>query len=276
LRIRDIMAKGSELKALDALSIVSFALSMRKEEALTRLDAEIEDGAARRIERFFEERKAGKPLAYITGEKEFFSHPFLVDSRVLIPRPETELLVEEALAILAKRPDIRTVMDMGAGSGVIGNMVARISARNAVCVDISPDALAVAKKNGEDPAVSERLTFLCSDLFGGVTRRAKFDMILANLPYVAEDEWDEVMIDVKGYEPSLALLGGDDGLHIYRRFVSGLPEHLSRGGYALCEIGSRDQAEKMKDLMKSYGLEAAVKKDLADKERVIIGTWINL
>jgi release factor glutamine methyltransferase len=275
LRIRDIMSKAGATKRTDILPILSFALSMKKEKVLINLDKEIGEDDARFVEAIMGEREKGKPLAYITGEKEFFSRSFFVDGRVLIPRPETELLVEEALAILERREDIRSVMDVGTGSGVIGNTIARLSLRRVLCVDISRDALAVAQKNSLAPEVSERLTFLCSDLMTGIKRGRKFDMIVANLPYVAGDEWDDVMRGVKDYEPELALLGGPDGLDIYRRFVRLLPDHLSEHGCVLVEIGD-GQGKEMVNMFESRGLRAVLKKDLAQKERVVIGSWTNL
>jgi release factor glutamine methyltransferase len=275
LRIRDIMSKAGATKGTDILPILSFALSMKKEKVLINLDKEIGEDDARFVETIMGEREKGKPLAYITGEKEFFSRSFFVDGRVLIPRPETELLVEEALAILGRRKDIRSVMDVGTGSGVIGNTIARLSSRRVLCVDISRDALAVAQKNSLAPEVSERLTFLCSDLMTGIKKGRKFDMIVANLPYVSEYEWDDVMTGVKDYEPELALLGGPDGLDIYRRFVRLLPDHLSERGCVLVEIGD-GQGKKMLNMLESRGFRAALKRDLAQKERVVIGSWTNL
>lgn len=263
------------MKGADVLPILSFALSIKKEKILVSLDNEIGDEAARTITTLVREREAGKPLAYITREKEFFSHSFFVDGRVLIPRPETELLVEEALAILEKRNDLRSVMDMGTGSGVVGNTIARLSLRSVLCVDISPGALDVAQKNGRDSGMAERLTFLCSDLMSGIKKGRKFDMIVANLPYVAEHEWDGLMRDVKEYEPASALLGGPDGLDIYRRFVRLLPDHLSEHGFVLIEIGD-GQGKKVAELFESSGLNAALKKDLAGKERMVRGSWTDL
>jgi len=274
LRIRDIMSKAGAMRGTDILPILSFALSMKKEKILVSLDSEIGDDEARAVEAILRERQEGKPLAYITGEKEFFSRSFFVDPRVLIPRPETELLVEEALAVLEKRDDIRTVMDVGTGSGVIGATIARLSSRNVLCVDISMDALAVARRNAAVSGVPERLTFLCSDLMEGIKKGRKFDMILANLPYVAEGEWDDVMRDVKEYEPGLALRGGADGLEIYRRFIRLLPDHLAERGCVLVEIGP-GQGKKMIDMFESRGLRAGLKKDLAQRERVVIGSWTN-
>ena len=275
MRIRDIMSKAGATKGTDILPILSFALSMKKEKVLINLDKELGEDDARFVETIMGERLKGKPLAYITGEKEFFSRSFFVDGRVLIPRPETELLVEEALAILERRKDIRSVMDVGTGSGVIGNTIARLSSRSVLCVDISRDALAVAQKNSLAPEVSERLAFLCSDLMTGIKEGRKFDMIVANLPYVAEYEWDDVMTGVKDYEPELALLGGPDGLDIYRRFVRLLPDHLSERGCVLVEIGD-GQGKEMLNMFESRGFRAVLKKDLAQKERVVIGSWTNL
>lgn len=263
------------MKGADILPILSFALSMKKEKILISLDKELGADEAGYVEAIIRERERGKPFAYITGEKEFFSHPFFVDKRVLIPRPETELLVEEALAILRKREDIRSVMDAGTGSGIIGNTIARLASRNVLCVDISMDALAVAQKNGLASGVPERLDFLCSDLMTGIKGGRKFDMILANLPYVAEHEWEGLAADVREYEPGSALLGGADGLDIYRRFVRLLPDHLNKPGYVLVEIGP-GQGKKMVDMFESCGLEAVLKKDLAQRERVVIGSWTNL
>ena len=275
MRIRDIMSKAGATKGTDILPILSHALSMKKEKILINLDKEIGGDDVRFVEAMIDERKKGKPLAYITGEKEFFSRSFFVDGRVLIPRPETELLVEEALAILQRREDIRSVADVGTGSGIIGNIIARLSSRSVLCVDISMDALRVAQKNSLTSGVAEKLTFLCSDLMTGIKKGRKFDMIVANLPYVAECEWDNLMVDVKEYEPAPALLGGPDGLDIYRRFVRLLPDHLSERGCVLVEIGD-GQGKKMVNMFESRGFRAMLKKDLAQKERVVTGSWTNL
>lgn len=263
------------MTGLEKVAIISRVLSLRSEAVLAHPDREMGESAARRIKDLFAQRETGKPLAYITGEKEFFSHPFAVDGNVLIPRPDTEVLVEEALSILGGRPLMRSVVDMGTGSGIIGNTVARKSGRSVLCVDVSTPALSVAQKNGRDPAVSGRLTFLCSDLFYAVKKGARFDMVLANLPYVPEGEWEDLMKDVKEFEPALALLGGADGLDVYRSFVRALPDHMEEGGYVLCEIGSARQADMLGELLASVGCMVTKKKDLAGKERVVIGKWIN-
>jgi release factor glutamine methyltransferase len=277
LRIKDIAGQSAKVGGLDVMNILSFALSMRKEEILINGDKEIESEKARHIETLLRERSEGKPLAYITGEKEFFSHAFHVDPRVLIPRPDTETIVEEALALLQQTPHMDAILDMGTGSGAIGNTIARITGKDVVCVDVSRDALFVAKKNGRTAGVSERLKFVCSDLFNGIKPGRRFDLIVANLPYVADEEWESLMIDVRDYEPPLALLGGKDGLDIYRKFVAHLPAYLDRKrGHVLCEIGGAEQAGEMVRIFEALGLKAAIKPDLAGRERVITGSWINL
>jgi len=275
LRIKDIIAKAGKHEQPDALNIVAFALSRRKEEVIAGLDAQIEDELAIAIEGLLGERARGKPLAYITGEKEFFSQPFFVDGSVLIPRPETELLVEEALAILERRTDMEYILDMGTGSGAVGATIARLSSKRVICADISMDALRVAKKNGARLCAPGQLAFVCSDLMGAVRGGRKFDMIVANLPYVTDNEWADVMREVKDYEPALALLGGRDGLDIYRRLAASLPTHLHAEGCVLLEIGPYGQAGRMAELLRTIGLASKVKKDLAGRERVIIGSWTN-
>ncbi len=234
------------------------------------MDREIDERTLLVVRRCLDERTAGKPLAYITEDREFFSENFFVNKNVLIPRPETEILVEEALKIIGKKKE-GAVLDMGTGSGAIGITIAKHSASRVVCVDISPAALRVARKNADAMGVSQRTRFLCCDLFGGISRGAKFDMILANLPYVAGDEWDTLMTDVRQYEPKRALWGGKDGMDIYRRFVPGLPGHLRHDGYVLVEIGSSTQAKKVGAMLAGAGLTVDIKKDYSGRERVLVG-----
>ncbi len=276
MRIGDITGHTTRIGGLDAINILSFVLSMKKEEVLTHGDMEIGEETFERIENLFRERAKGKPLAYITGAKEFYSQTFFVDRRVLIPRPETELIVEEALAILRRMTNQASILDVGTGAGIIGNIIAHATGKDVVCTDISRDALCVAEKNGRNAGISGRLKFVCSDLFTGIKPGKKFGLIAANLPYVADGEWDSLMIDVKEYEPRPALIGGEDGLDIYRRFTADLLAYLSEDGYVLCEIGGTQQAEEMVRMFRSIGLTSMVKRDLAQKERVIIGSWTSL
>lgn len=260
----------------DVLSIISFVCSMTKETILKDLAREIEGAKLNEIEKFLGERRSGKPLAYITKKKEFYSEDFIVDTNVLVPRPETETLVEEALAILGKRKDLIRVLDMGTGSGAIGLTIAKRAERQVVCVDLSEEALKIARRNAIALGISERATFVCANLFTGIREEARFDMILSNLPYVASEEWGALMKDVKDYEPKIALHGGQEGVEVYREFLRHTPRYLKNEGYVLCEIGGTRQAHTVKSMLESAGFRVAIKKDYSGMERVLIGSWTNL
>ncbi len=260
----------------EVLSIISFVCATSKEQILASMTKEIEDRSFRDIERYIIERKSGKPLAYITEKKEFYSQEFFVDKNVLVPRPETEILVEEALRILGQQKNMKNILDMGTGSGAIGLTIAQRAEKHVLCVDISEGALAVAKKNARTLGVAERASFLCSNLFGGVKEGVKFDMILANLPYVGSDEWEALMPDVKNFEPKRALYGGKDGIEVYMAFLQKAHLYLRNKGYLLCEIGGTRQANIVKNILESSGFGVTVKRDYSEEERVLVGSWINL
>jgi release factor glutamine methyltransferase len=275
LRIRDIIEKQKGMERSDAVNILAFALSMRKEEVLTNFEREVDEVAYHRTKRLLAERERGRPFAYITKGKEFFSENFHVDERVLIPRPETETLVEEALGLLVRKPEMNGILDVGTGSGAIGLVLAKKTQKHVVCTDISLGALRVARQNGEGLGVTKLAHFMCSDLFSAIGN-TQFDMILANLPYVASEEWDNLMPDVKDYEPRMALDGGTGGVAIYRRFIEGLPQHLNEKGCVLCEIGGCEQANKIGEMFRAIGLTVGLKSDLSGNERVLIGSWTSL
>jgi release factor glutamine methyltransferase len=276
LRIRDIFVKEKDVTMLDLVNIIAHALSIRKEEVFAGYEREVCRKEASRIERLLKSRREGTPLAYILKEKEFFSETFFVDERVLVPRPETEALVEEALKIIRTRKDPLLLLDMGTGPGTIGLTIAKKTRHDVICVDISPDALCVAKKNALLLDVSDRTSLICSDLFSAIQKSVKFDLILANLPYIPSEEWNALTCDVRNFEPEIALNGGEGGVEIYRRFIDVLPHYLKRNGHVLCEIGSATQAVNIQKALGYSGLEAEIKLDLSGKERVIIGSWINL
>ena len=276
MRIRDIFVKEKDVTMLDLVNIIAHALSIRKEEVFAGYEREVCRKEASRIERLLKSRREGTPLAYILKEKEFFSETFFVDERVLIPRPETETLVEEALKIIRARKGPLLLLDMDTGPGTIGLTIAKKTRHNVICVDISPDALCVAKKNALLLDVSDSASLVCSDLFSAIQKSAKFDLILANLPYIPSEEWNALMRDVRDFEPEIALNGGEGGVEIYRRFIDDLPHYLKRNGHVLCEIGGATQAANIQKALGCSGFEAEIKLDLSGKERVIIGSWINL
>jgi release factor glutamine methyltransferase len=195
-------------------------------------------------------RSAHQPVAYLTGHREFMGLDLLVDPRVLIPRPETELLVEEALDQIARRfgaGAIPIVADIGTGSGAIALSVITHEPRlpYLYAADISSDALAVAEANARRLSVADRVIFLQSDLLTGLP--SSIDILLANLPYVAPKDAPLLPADVGQYEPGLALYGDDDGLGHLRRLFQQAPAHLARGATLLLEFGY-DQREAVEAL----------------------------
>ncbi len=274
--IRDIVLREKNIPMTDVLGIISFVCATTKEQVLANMDREIENANLSVIEKLIEERKNGKPLAYITEKKEFYSQEFFVDKNVLVPRPETEILVEEALNIIDKRKNMTDILDMGTGSGAIGLTIAQRTQKKVVCVDISEKALRVAGKNARAMGINDRVYLLCSNLFGGIREGVKFDMILANLPYVADEEWENLMTDVRNFEPKKALCGGKGGTEIYQKFLQSARPHLRNEGHMLCEVGGYRQAQMMKNILESMGFIVNIKNDYSGVERVVVGSWINL
>jgi release factor glutamine methyltransferase len=193
-------------------------------------------------------RAKHEPFQYITGRQEFYRLEFEVTPDVLIPRPETEILVEKAIEIL-KGIDTPRFCEIGVGSGCISIAILHaVPHANAVGVDVSPAALTVAGKNAEKNGAARRLTLIEGDVLTGVDGR--FDMIVSNPPYVPADQLGKLQAEVRDFEPQAALAGGDDGLDIIERIVADAPKFLRPNGYLLLEVGF-DQAERVTKLFNS-------------------------
>lgn len=222
-----------------------------------QLSAEKEEALRRAIEA----RVSGLPLAYIVGNAEFFGREFDVDECVLIPRPETEELVELALKSVKRGGK---VLDVGTGSGAIAITIALESGAEVTAVDISGAALEVAKGNAKK--LGAEVEFIASDMFAALEER-RFDVIVSNPPYVTSGEYESLSTEVK-CEPRLALVGGEDGLDFYRILAREAPKHLTRGGRLLLEIGYL-QGEDVKALLQPDFEDIIIKKDLEGKDRMI-------
>ncbi len=270
MKIRQVITGRTGLSRTDHVAALCYACKLTTEQVYSNLDAQINERDLAFLESCLKDRMSGKPLAYITGRREFFSETFTVNENVLIPRPETEILIEEALRRLNGIKGC-TILDMGCGSGAIGAIMAKETGHRVICVDISQEAIKVARKNAESIGVDSLTEFICSDLFEAFKPDTTFDMILANLPYVTHEEWKSLMTDVRDFEPRLALDGGEDGLAIYRRLIASMPGHLVPGGDVLLEIGSGWQARELGDILKRMGLGIRVINDHANKERVLAG-----
>ncbi len=274
MRVRDLLRQEKSIGPTDLAAIIALVLGTSKEGVYREPERQLDDREVKRITAHVAERRDGRPLSYITRIKEFFSEEFFVDERVLVPRPETEVLVEETLRLMAATPRPR-VLDMGTGSGAIGITLARHGAAHVTCVDISADALDVARSNAKRLAVEHHLSFIRCDLFSGIRRDARFDFVVANLPYISAADCEKLMPDVR-YEPAGALRGGTAGTELYERFVAEIPEHLERGGALLCELGGTEQIEEIGRVLKELDFQVTSRKDLSGQDRVLIASWKNL
>jgi len=273
LLLRELLAEERDVPRIDLLAIASHVLSLTKERLLAEPALAVDEAGRAAIRRLVAERRMGRPLAYITGFREFFSEEFVVDERVLVPRPETEAMVEEALVLLKGRPGA-AILDVGCGSGAIGLVLALKADVRVVSIDIAADALAVARRNMERLGVRERVDLLCGDLAGAIRQGGRFDLIVANLPYVPDAAWQGLMPDVRDFEPKPALVGGEDGLDLYRRLVPESVGLLRTGGFLLCEVDGREQAQKLETVCRKAGFSSVrLKKDFGGRERVVAASW---
>lgn len=270
-------ASGQSYKT-EAEILLSNFLGISREGIFAHPEAEI---SSKNFKKFLIKcagRARGKPLAYLTHHKEFFSFDFYVDERVLIPRPETETLVEAVVEkmfkISSKKPDemdMFSVCDIGTGSGCIAISLAKAwpDIKITAC-DISSEALKVAKKNAKIHDVLDRVEFIKSDLMSAVSDRY-FDFIVANLPYIAEDEKHLVDKEVLNYEPKEALFGGKTGLELFEKLFKQLSPLTPHSSTLVCEIGF-NQRPAIKKLIKRYfgNVDVEWKKDLVGIDRVFV------
>ena len=214
-------------------------------------------------------RAGGEPVQYITGHQEFFALDFEVAPDVLIPRPETELIVEAALE-LADRNAAINFADVGTGSGCIAiSLLNELSRARAVAVDLSPAALQVAKRNAHRHHVSDRLRLIESDGFASIEPNEIFDLIVSNPPYVSDAEMQKLQREVR-YEPAGALAGGPDGFFVIRKLLDDAPRFLRSGARFIFEIGF-DQAEAVRDLIDQEVWDLIeIRRDLANIPRTVI------
>ncbi len=271
---RALEDNGNDEAALEAEVLVRHHLGLTRAELFARRTDPVADEAAAAVGALTARRLTGEPLAYIAGHREFYGLDFAVDPRVLIPRPETELLVDEALAWLRARSGLRlAVADVGTGSGVIAVSIARnFPGAQVYAIDVSGGALEVARANAQALGVAGRVMFLEGDLL--LSLAVKADLIVANLPYVREDQmplWCGATQVELAFEPFDALCGGPEGLDVIRRLLGQAPDHLNVGGAVLLEIGS-GQASAVEALAQEAFPDAHVrtKKDLAGLDRLVL------
>jgi release factor glutamine methyltransferase len=257
---------------LDAELLLAHVLGFERIKLYTHFDRPMSEADLASYRALVKRRVAGEPVAYLLGSKGFWEIDLQVDERALIPRPETEVLVEEVLELVGEDSDA-TLVDVGTGSGAIALAVAYERPNlKVVATDISEQALALSRENADALGLAEQVIFTQGDLLEGVDPSLlPCEIIVSNPPYIAEDERDDVMIDVKNYEPDGALFAGADGLDVIRRLVPAAFDALESGGHFLCEIGYR-QGEAVRGLLEEAGfVDVGVRKDYSDHDRVARG-----
>ena len=264
--------KDSYSPRLDAELLLAHALGRDRSHLLAHPDKPLERAAAERFLALVAARERGEPVAYLTGEREFWSLRLTVTPATLIPRPETELLVEQALALIPQAADWE-VLDLGTGSGAIALAVATERPRcRIVATDLSGEALGIARANAADLGLS-RIEFLQGRWFEAVPDR-RFMCIVSNPPYVAEADTHLTQGDLR-FEPRSALASGLDGLDDLRSIIAVAPHHLYKDGTLLLEHGS-DQGLAVRGLLHARGFaQTRSLRDLSWHERVSGGDWVN-
>jgi release factor glutamine methyltransferase len=273
---RALEAAGWDVSSawLDAEALARSILRWDLADWLARQGEQASESFTASLNTALTRRMRHEPIAYITGEREFYGRPFVVSSSVLVPRPETELVVDEGLAALAERqatgraaPD---VIDVGTGSGILAITLALESpAARIVATDVSPAALAVAANNVGRFEMTDRVELRQVAFLGRADDR--FDLVVSNPPYVAERDRVGLMPDVRDYEPEVALFGGADGLDVIRALLPAVHDGLRPGGWLVMEIGAGQSDEIRQILQRSTGLSLIkIADDLAGTPRVVV------
>jgi release factor glutamine methyltransferase len=264
-----LAAAGLPTPRLDASLIVGDLLGHDRTGVYIRWDEPVPHCALDRIGDWTERRAGREPLQYLRGVQEFFSRPFRVTPDVLIPRPETECLVQRVLELLAHSRGPQSVIDVGTGSGCIAVTLERTASQARVwATDLSRPALAIARANAASHA--SRVQFVHCDLLGAFRPEPIFDLIVSNPPYLAEGERQGMQREVAEHEPHLALFAGEDGLAVIRRLIEQAAPRLRPGGHLCLEIGFRQGAAVAELATQAGLLPEPIVCDLARLDRVLI------
>ena len=264
---------GVENARLNMEHMLARVLGCRRMQLYMDFDRPLSEEQLAPLRELLKRRGKGEPLQHLLGTVEFAGHEFICDARALIPRPETEELVERIVAWYkrdgAELPS--DVLDMGTGSGVIGlSLAMAFPQAHVVLADLSPEALALAQANAEKLGLpAERVEFVQSNLFGGLSGR-RFDLIAANLPYIAAGEIPSLGREVQ-HDPVLALDGGPRGTELIEAFIAELPQHLTLNGFVALEVGAGQTAELAECMRRAAMRDVAAVDDLSRRDRFLFG-----
>ena len=276
--IREVLAEGtsllknssaaSETPFLDALILLTYVLGISKEKLLASYPDKISESHYNSYCELLNKRSKNYPVSYLIKKKEFFGLSFYVDENVLVPRPDSETLVEAALKILRDYPQMTNILDLCTGSGALAIALKHtLPNLNVICSDLSNNALEVCRKNSAD-ILGKEIPSIESNLFDKI--KGTFDIIITNPPYLTDKE-TEKMMETGWKEPDMALQGGEDGLDFIREIIYKAPDFLEKNGYLLIE-SSIDQTEIIRELMDSANYyNTGIIKDLSGRNRVTAG-----
>ena len=283
MKIKDIinygvaMIKNTESPSLETQMMIAKVIEKDRLYIMLNLEEDIDESKVEIIKTMIDKRKNSYPLQYILGEREFWGMDFKVSEGVLIPRQDTEILIEETLKKLKdnKHKSNLKGFEIGVGSGIISiTLLKEIETLTMIGVDINDKAIELTKANALKHEVSDRLCILNSNLFEKINKENQFDFIISNPPYIETKVIDSLKEDIKKHEPKLALDGGEDGLDFYRAIIEQSKSYISPEGFIAFEIGY-NQAEAVKKIFVENGYpNVTIAKDLAGFDRVVIGMII--
>ena len=267
----DFRARGIDSPRLDAELLLGLATGMTRIQLIVESKKELEPEQLAAFRELVKRRRAREPIAYIRGQREFYGHEFRVDRRVLVPRPDTEALVETALARTRHVSLAMRALDLCTGSGCVAISLALDRPTSLVmATDASPGALAVARDNALRLG-AYRVALRQGDLYAAVPPACRFDVVTANPPYIATSDLPRLMADVRDFEPRLALEGGADGLELVRRVVAGARPFLVPRGVLAVEVGAGQAADTAALFERAGYDEVEIRRDYARIERVVSG-----
>lgn len=265
----DFASRGLDSPRLDAELLLSRALGLERVSLYLDMDRPLSAEELARIRALVKRRRAREPVAYILGQRDFYGRTFEVDASVLVPRPDTETLVERASARLAEH-SVARVLDLCTGSGILAiTLAAEHPSLHVDATDVSAEALAVAQRNAERHGVVHRMDWHEGDLFHALPEGRTYGLVVSNPPYIRESDFSHLAPEVRDWEPRLALAAGSDGLAVLRRIAAGVKAVMDPGGTILVEVGE-GQAPAVTDLFASQGLHPVdTHRDLGGIERVV-------
>lgn len=266
--------KGIDSPRLSAELLLSYVLGLKRIELYTQYNQAVAEPQLSRLRELVKRAGGHEPIAYLVGKTEFYSMEISVTPDCMIPRPETELLVQRAVEFLRTRNGIQKVCDLCTGSGCVAVAIAQNYPNvRIIATDICDAALAAAATNLEKHHLQDKITLLCGDLFDPIIPQldvGKFDLIVCNPPYVSSGEYEKLDKNVKDYEPQLALLAGEDGMDIYRRIIEKVDSFLKHDAALIMEIGYA-QGTAIRELLEQTGTftDIKIEKDFHDNDRIV-------